>query len=203
VGSFFRILKQPHPQVRKFAVEFETMQELLLDSLVQAIAKEVMAKISFPHFDAEGLAGYELKNRDLTGFASEGTKELWVSNTRSDDDCIVFCESAIDALSHAVLFRNENTCYASIGGKPNPVQPELIRAAAARMRAYAEITAAMDADVEGRKLAEVVKRAVEMSGRGDLHFHIREPSGFKDWNDQLRAKPRSPLPYRPEQPLMP
>jgi hypothetical protein len=179
------------------------MQDLLLDSLVQAIAKKVMAKISFPHFDAEGHAGYELKNRDFMGFASERTKELWVSSTRSDDDCIVFCENTIFALSHAVLFRDENTCHASIEGNPDPVQPELIRAAAARMRACAEITAAMDADVEGRKLAEVVMRAVEMSGRGDLHFHIHEPSGFKDWSDQLRAKPRSLLSYRPEQPLMP
>jgi hypothetical protein len=27
----------------------------------------------------------------------------------------------------------------------------------------------------------VVKRAVELSGRGDLRFHVHEPSGFKDW----------------------
>jgi hypothetical protein len=152
----------------------------------------------FPHFDADGLTGYELKNRGFTGFASGGVKALWVSSTQRDDDRIVFCESAIDALSHAVLFPDDNTSYASIGGKPNPVQPELIRAAAARMRAGSEITAAMDADADGRKLAEVVKRAVEMSGRGDLRFHVHEPSGFKDWNDQLRARPRSPLPYRPD-----
>ena len=88
------------------------MQELLLDSLVQAIAETVMAEISFPHFDAGRLAGYELKKGDFTRFATEGTKELWVSNIRIDDDCInciVFGESAIDALSHAALFRNENT----------------------------------------------------------------------------------------------
>ena len=97
------------------------MQDLLLDSLVQAIAETVMAEISLPHFDAGRLAGYELKRGDFTRFATEGTKELWVSNIRIDDDCInciVFGESAIDALSHAALFRNENTCYASIGGKP-------------------------------------------------------------------------------------
>ena len=156
----------------------------------------------FPHFDADGLTGYELKNRDFTGFASGGAKALWISNTGNDDDCLVFCESAIDALSHALLFPDDHTRYASIGGKPNPVQPELIRAAATRMRAGAEITAAMDADADGRKLAEVVKRAVEMSGRCDLRFQLHEPTGAKDWNDQLRAKPHASLPCRQEKPSL-
>jgi len=155
----------------------------------------------FPHFDADGLAGYEIKNCDFTGFASGGVKALWISNASKDDDCLVICESAIDALSHAVLFPDDHTCYASIGGKPSPVQPELIRAAAARMRVGAEITAAMDADEEGRKLAEVVRRAVEMSGRGDLRFQVHEPSGFKDWNDQLRARPESIIPCRQQETL--
>jgi hypothetical protein len=90
--------------------------------------------------------------------------------------------------------------YASIGGKPNPAQPELIRAAAARMRAGSEITAAMDADAAGRELAQVVKRAVEMSGRADLKFRIHEPSGHKDFSDQLRVKPTPLHPCRPEEP---
>ncbi len=44
----------------------------------------------FPHFDAEGLTGYELKNSNFTGFASGGTKALWVSNTETDDRQMVF-----------------------------------------------------------------------------------------------------------------
>jgi hypothetical protein len=121
VGAFFGKTEPKSPAVPKIGGEFETMQELLLDSLVQAIAETVMAEISFPHFDAGRLAGYELKKGVFTRFATEGTKELWVSNIRIDDDCIncinciVFGESAIDALSHAALFRNENICYASIG----------------------------------------------------------------------------------------
>lgn len=154
----------------------------------------------FPHFDADGLSGYEIKNRDFTGFATGGAKALWISNTKNDDDCLVFCESAIDALSHAVLFPDDHTRYASIGGKPSPAQPELIRAAAARMRAASEITAAMDADADGRKLAEVDKRSVEMSGRSDLRFHVHEPSGFKDWNDQLRGRRTPSVVQRPKEP---
>jgi hypothetical protein len=113
---------------------------------------------------------------------------------------MVFCEAAIDALSHALLFPDTHTRYASIGGKPNPVQPELIRAAVARMRSGSGIVAAMDADADGRKLAEVVGRAVEMSGRSDLGFRVHEPSGHKDWNDQLRSRPRPLNPCRHEEP---
>ena len=59
-----------------------------------------------------------------------------------------------------------------LAGKPNPQQPELIRAAVARMPADSEIVSAMDADAEGGKLAEVVRQAVELSGRHDLRFTL-------------------------------
>ncbi len=149
----------------------------------------------FPHFDDEGLTGYELKNRDFTGFANGVSRRCGSAIRKKDDDSIVFCESAIDALSYAALFPGDHTCYASIGGKPNRVQPELIRLGAARMKACAEVTAAMDADAGGRELVEVVRQAVAMSRRADLHFRVHEPAGFKDWNDQLRARPKTPLSY--------
>ena len=130
--EFARMLDAPrHPYLeneRGIPAELLASERFLCRIKIDARGNAV-----FPHFDAEGLTGYELKNRDFTGFASGGAKALWVSNTQSDDDCMVFCESAIDALSHAVLFPDDRTRYASIGGKPNPVQPELIRAAAARM----------------------------------------------------------------------
>jgi hypothetical protein len=148
----------------------------------------------FPHFDEDGFCGYEIKNKYFTGFASGGTKGLWMSNERPDDNRIVFCEAAIDALSHAVLFPEERTRYGSIGGKPNPVQPSLILAAIVRMPASSEIVSAMDADDDGRKLTGVVRQAFEFSGRGDLRFEEQEPFGFKDWNDQLRGKQRDFFP---------
>jgi hypothetical protein len=143
----------------------------------------------FPHFDQEGLCGYEIKNKGFTGFSPGGTKGLWLSQERPGDNQLVFCESAIDALSHAVLFPDDRTRYASIGGKPNPVQPELIRAAIARTPEKSKIVSAMDADADGGKLAEVVRQAVQLTGRDDLSYVFQEPFGFKDWNDQLRKKP--------------
>lgn len=157
----------------------------------------------FPHFDAEGLSGYELKNVEFTGFASGGTKALWLSNERPDDHRLVLCEAAIDALSHALLLPDHFARYASIGGKPNPQQPELIRAAAARMPHGSEIVAAMDADADGRRLAEVVREAVKLTGRADLRFVSQEPEGAKDWNDLLRAKPLPYLPYGPKREAAP
>ncbi len=61
----------------------------------------------FPHFDEEGLCGYEIKNKGFTGFRSGGTKGLWLSQERPDDNRLVFCESAIDALSYAVLYPDD------------------------------------------------------------------------------------------------
>lgn len=154
----------------------------------------------FPHFDAKGLCGYETKNVNFTGFAKAGSKALWLSHELPDDNRLVFCESAIDALSHAVLFPDNRARYASIGGKPNPQQPELIRAAAARMPVGSEIVSAMDNDADGADLADVVRKAVALTGRLDLKFRVHVPFGFKDWNDQLRAKPQLNIPNRPEVP---
>ena len=156
----------------------------------------------FLHFDQEGLCGYEIKNRNFTGFASGGTKGLWLSQERPDDSRIVFCESAIDALSHAALFPDEHARYASIGGKLNPSQPELIRATIARMPARSKIVAAMDADTDGAKLAEVVRDAVQLTGRDDLSYVFQEPFGHKDWNDQIRKKLRHSPPSRKEEPAV-
>jgi hypothetical protein len=156
---------------------------------------------AFPHFDQEGLAGFELKNARFTGFSAGGSKALWSSRTIADDNTLVVCESTIDAMSHAVLFPNARARYASLGGKPNPQQPELVRAAAARLDHGSEVVAAMDADEAGRELTEVVRRAVELSGRSDLRFRVHEPQGFKDFNDQLRGVSVVPARYVEPQPL--
>jgi hypothetical protein len=148
----------------------------------------------FPHFDRLGLCGFEIKNEGFTGFAPGGTKGLWSSNENLDDTGLVFCESAIDALSYAVLFPEPRSRYASIGGQLNPLQPELIRAAVSAMPLSSHIIGAMDADEQGSKLADVVREAVELSGRNDLRYVFQEPFGFKDWNDQLRAAPKPFIP---------
>ena len=141
----------------------------------------------FPHFDAAGLCGYELKNKDFTGFAAGGQKGLWASYAMPDDRRLVIAESAIDALSHAALFPDAQSRYASIGGKPNPMQPSLLLAVVKRLAPGSEVVAAMDNDADGVKLAAMVGEVVREAGRADLSFRVHSPSlPCKDWNDVLR-----------------
>lgn len=140
-----------------------------------------------PHFDQEGLCGYEIKNRRYTAFSSGGTKGLWFSLTEATDTRLVIAESAIDALSYAALFPSPESRYASTGGKMNPSQPALITAAARRMPTGSTIVAATDNDQSGTELAEDVKLAVQNTQRDDLVFSIHQPEGVgADWNDIIR-----------------
>ena len=147
----------------------------------------------FPHFDAAGLCGYEIKNRGFTGFAAGGEKGLWFSHTRCDDRRLILAESAIEALSHAALFPDaeDETRYASLGGKPSSPQRGLVQATIARLPEGAEIVAAFDADEVGRKLLDVIREAVasvaSRTGRSDLIFkgHLPTQEG-EDWNMVLQ-----------------
>lgn len=150
------------------------------------IKRDKRGNAVFPHFDLEGLCGYEIKNEGYTGFSKGGEKGLWFSQTETTDNRLVLCESAIDALSYAALFPSDQTRYASIGGQMNPKQPGLIKATLLRLPANAEIVAAFDADADGRDYAEMVRQAVIETARDDMRCAIQEPEGAKDWNDALR-----------------
>jgi hypothetical protein len=147
----------------------------------------------FPHFDLAGLCGYEIKNRHYTGFASGGRKGLWLSHGSPDDQHLVLAESAIDALSHAALFPDDEdkTRYASLGGKPSSQQLTLLEAIAAKLPTSSEVVAAFDADGAGRTLVEVAGAAVRAVAhrkeRMDLIFrsHLPEREG-EDWNQVLQ-----------------
>jgi len=147
----------------------------------------------FPHFDTAGLCGYEIKNCGFTGFAAGGRKGLWLSHTRRDDRRLILAESAIDALSYAALFPDaqDQTRYASLGGKPSSRQTALVQATIAKLPAGAEIVAAFDADDAGRKLVEMVSEVVASvairTGRSDLIFKTRLPADEGgDWNQVLQ-----------------
>jgi Protein of unknown function (DUF3991)/Toprim-like len=147
----------------------------------------------FPHFDAQNeLCGYEIKNRGFSGFATGGRKGLWLSNTKPDDRHLVVSESAIDAISHAVLVNDPNARYGSIGGKPTALQLEIVRRVVIGMPAESAVVIAMDSDDAGRELADVLENVFRRCERADLVFRRDEPVGAKDWNDLLRArKPQS------------
>lgn len=146
----------------------------------------------FPHFDAAGLCGYEIKNRGFTGFAAGGKKGLWFSYVRPHDRRLELTESAIDALSYATLFPDseDRTRYASLGGRPSSRQIELVQAAVIKLADRAEVVAAFDADEAGRWLVavigEVVGRVRHQAERNDLGFRVHLPATEgEDWNQVL------------------
>ena len=116
-----------------------------------------------------------------------------VSHTHPADRRLVLTESAIDALSYAALFPDaeDQTRYASLGGKPSSRQRALVQATIAKLPAGAEILAAFDADNAGRQLVEVIREAVASvagrTGRSDLIFksHLPTQEG-EDWNMVLQ-----------------
>jgi hypothetical protein len=151
----------------------------------------------FPHADAEGPCGYEIKNENFTGFAKGGEKGLWFSAAGAGDTALVIAESGIDALSHAVLHPDDNARYASTGGAMNPNQPALIRSAIEKMGPGASIVVATDNDPGGRELAAQLAAIVDETGRTDLRLVLDLPEGEgNDWNDRLKAavSPLAPAP---------
>ncbi|MGO9985382.1 MAG: DUF3991 domain-containing protein, partial [Rhodomicrobium sp.] len=135
----------------------------------------------FPHYDKDGLCGYEIKNKGFTGFASGGIKGLWYSKAEATDRQLLLTESAIDAISWQALFPDEKqTRHMSTGGELGPEQrgtfealpsgeltlkqPGLLRLAMEKLPLGAVVLLGFDNDPPGEKLAEEV-RALAPAGR--------------------------------------
>ncbi len=140
----------------------------------------------FPHYDKEGLCGFEVKNKGFTGFASGGVKGLWFSQTKTTDGRLVLVESAIDALSFHVLFGDQHTRYMSTGGELNPQQPLLIRGAMEKLHPSAEVVLAFDDDEGGDKITQ----EIEVVAPAGCKMVRMRPEGGKDWNQVLKNRLR-------------
>ena len=152
------------------------------------IKTDARGNVVFPHYNASGLCGYELKNRNFTGFAKGGEKGLWASAANSADTTLVIVEAAIDALSYHALRAPRQARYISIGGAMNPEQPALITAAINRLPADACVIIATDNDEGGNKLAEQVKALAAATQRSQTRVkEDRPPNRGQDWNDALKA----------------
>ena len=138
----------------------------------------------FPHYDKDGLCGFEVKNKGFTGFATGGVKGLWYSHTKTTDARLVLVESAIDAMSFHALQGDMFTRYMSTGGELNPQQPTLLRGAMEKLHPSAVVVLAFDNDEGGDKIAGEVE-AVAPAGRKLLRVR---PEGAKDWNQILKAR---------------
>lgn len=133
----------------------------------------------FPHFDQEGISGLEIKNERFTGFSKGGEKGLWFAGAAKPQQ-IVFCESAIDCLSHYQLKPSDKTMYVSTGGKMSPGAKQSLESLLENHK-DAQIVAAFDNDKQGHAFAQDL---CDMAGR---EIKLDRPE-LKDWNEQLQRE---------------
>jgi hypothetical protein len=145
------------------------------------VRRDTRGNAVFPHYDRQGLAGFELKNKGFTGFSKHGIKAVWHSVNLCTARCVVLVESAIDGMSHAQLTGDCGSAYLSTGGSMSDHQRDLVRSVLARAdKRGAEIVLATDADEAGQKLAEQVQALA-----AGVKMCRHEPAGGKDWNEVL------------------
>jgi hypothetical protein len=156
----------------------------------------------FPHFNRDGLCGFEIKNRGFTGFASGATKGLWFSQIGPSDRRLVIAETAIDALSYAALNGQPYSRYVSTAGELNPDQRFLLESAMKKLPAGGEVVLAVDHDAGGDKIGAKIEAIFQSIGRPELALVRDVPlTPGDDWNDQLRSPDATAGPaliYRPK-----
>lgn len=182
MGAFAQMHQQPeggHPYLLSRGISADTLTDPRFAGMIR---QDQRGNAIFPHYDSQGLSGYELKNEGFTGFSRGGEKRVWHSANIGTAERVVVVESAIDALSHAELTgdRDREAAYISIGGQPSPEQWEVLGAALEnKQRQGAVVVIATDADVAGDKLAEQIQALAPGAER-------QRPEA-KDWNDELKA----------------
>ncbi|MEZ6061104.1 MAG: DUF3991 and TOPRIM domain-containing protein [Planctomycetaceae bacterium] len=143
----------------------------------------------FPHHNADGLCGFELKNRNFTGFSPGGIKALHSSVPRPDDRIMVICETGIDLLSYAAIKGTDRRRFFSTAGQISPLQSDCLRSAAEQMPPGSIVVLALDNDDGGRKLSAQISEAL-----ADIPLAIVPdfpPNPGEDWNDVLRRIARN------------
>lgn len=179
-----------HPYLEGRGIEAKTLADPRFAGMVRL---DDRGNAVFPHYDREGLSGYELKNQGFTGFSRGGTKALWHSMNLGREQRLVITESAIDALSHAQLHPDSNTAYISLGGNPSPEQMELARSTIAKAQNRgAKVVMGTDADSPGEKLANRLS-----NGYSGIERAL--PTYGKDWNDQIKHEREQAHRLEPEQ----
>ncbi|HEX9640827.1 MAG TPA: DUF3991 and TOPRIM domain-containing protein [Candidatus Krumholzibacteria bacterium] len=152
----------------------------------------------FPHFNRDGLCGFELKNAGFTGFAKGGAKGLWTSLVRPDDRALVLAEGAIDALSYAALHGHAGVRFVSLAGQVSPEQVNLAAAAIEKLPS-GSVVLAFDNDEAGDRLTARFEGLFVEVGRSGLELRVHRPGARgADWNDVLRARAAEHSPPPPE-----
>lgn len=188
LAAWIRTNDQPpggHPYLtEKRALEPFTLSDARFSGMVHM---DERGNAVFPHYDAQGLTGFELKNDGFTGFSAGGTKALWHSANIQHAPRVVVVESAIDAMSHAQLSGDQDAAYVSTGGAMSEAQREQVRVLLAdAVGRGAVVVLATDADPAGDKLADQVRALAPTFAQVER----QRPTMGKDWNDQVHEVAR-------------
>lgn len=156
------------------------------------VRTDMSGNVVFPHWNEDGISGYEVKNMNFTGFAPGGVKGLWGSRKKEPDRVLVIAETAIDALSYAAIHGlgdgHDQTRFVSTAGQMNPAQPGLLRKAMEGMIEGSQIIAAVDHDEGGEQIAEAIRGVYDELECSGVVFRVHMPPNTgEDWNDALRA----------------
>ena len=178
-------IRETHPYLEK---ERRIPAEVLVHPrFTGKIYRDRYGNAVFPHYDRQGLCGFELRNTRFKGFAKGGKKGFWYSTSTAEDSNLVITESAIESLSYHALYGAEKTRYFSIAGEMNAMQRQLLEAAFLKLATNTVIVIAMNNDAGGWHLAEEIKELVLATGRDDLAVMEQSPEGDGvDWNDVLK-----------------
>ncbi|MFH1159255.1 MAG: DUF3991 and TOPRIM domain-containing protein [Pseudomonadota bacterium] len=153
------------------------------------IYKDRYGNVMFPHRDAEGICGLELKNTGKSFLVKGSAKGLWTSNIFASDKTLVIAEVAIDALSYCAIFRKPDTAYAAVSGAMGPRQYVTVTELVRKMQSLETIILATDNDEGGDSIAEKLEAHIREQGfAGEIVRHSPMSRG-EDWNDELKMLP--------------
>lgn len=172
---------EEHPYLKSRAIGKEIISDKRFFGRVRIDKK---GNAVFPHFDRQGLCGYEIKNRNFTGFSPGGEKGLWESHFSPRDTRLVIAESTIDALSYHALHGTPYTRYVSTAGGWNKDKtPDLIRKTVEECSG-SDVVLAFDNDDQGHEYENLTKQVLSDCEKNLL---VSFPTALgADWNDILR-----------------
>jgi hypothetical protein len=172
----------------------------LQDPRFDNVYTDTRGNACFPHNDGNIFSGCEKKNQNFTGFSPGGNKGLYQSRMPAECDKIIFCESGIDAMSHAELHPDNKAAYVSVAGQMSIEQEKQIQDLIERNEEKTFV-AGFDNDKSGRAFADDLQK---MCSEKSVAFETDlPPVPDRDWNEQLQETPEpepdpdpEPEPYR-------
>ncbi|MBU2645561.1 DUF3991 and toprim domain-containing protein [bacterium] len=143
----------------------------------------------FPHWYYSKVVGWEIKNKNFTGFPENSTKAVWFSDRFETDNCLIISESAIDVLSFYALFPGhlKSSWSISTAGSWGPMTATMIEHAIKTIPDQ-NIISAFDNDDSGRFFhSKIVDLLAKIETDNEL---IDECPKLNDWNKELQEASR-------------